>query len=114
MSKKSKLTERIDGGSFTVDPGQFTSDLAKRRHQQTLRKNPRNTVDVQREHFKCTCPWCHVVNVIMSPIDPRVPAVTEPAKGDMIKCDVCRRYHVVTEINLNGNVKTQPVDIPTS
>lgn len=102
-----------DGSSVTTNPAEFESGLARRRHAEARFRNPRNRIDVKREHFKSMCPWCHSANVVMSLIDPSRAAALPPDKGDLIKCDACRHHHVVTEINLNGVVKTEPVDIPT-
>lgn len=113
MSSKKNLTKTFDdGSSFSVNPGEFVSPLARKRHAQSLAKNPKNTVDVKRDHFKATCPWCHATNVVMSPLNPRYPTTEPPLKGDVIKCDVCRRFHAVEQVNLDGHVKTFPVEVP--
>lgn len=113
MKKKGLTQYDSDGSSFTVDPSQFTSQIAKRRHAASMRRRRLTTVDPDDAKFKATCPWCHATNVVMSPIDPSQPLVIEPMIGDAIQCDVCRRYHVVEQVN-GGKVKTFPIEPATS
>ena len=102
MRKKPSLSGRSADGSWTVNPNEFTSGLARRRAAQARFRRPRNTVDIKSEHFKCICPWCQSANVIMSPINPAVPSVLPPDVGDIVKCDICRKFHSVTQINPNN------------
>jgi hypothetical protein len=102
----------IDDSSVSSDPTEFGS-LARRRYERARVRNDRSPIAPQRpDVFRATCPWCHAPNIIMSVIDPRVASVTEPSRGDAIRCDRCRRHHVVDHSN-GRRVVTFPIELPS-
>lgn len=99
--------------SIALKPSEFISEKAKRKQAKIFRRTEmeRTPANIhQKGVFYGNCPWCHDGYTVMSPLFPNLPKTTAPNKGDMIKCDTCRRYHVVEQVN-GQKVITRRVEI---
>lgn len=98
-----------DGSSVVTNPEEFGA-LARRRHQEAQARKGAPIERAENGSFRATCPWCRAPNVVMSEVSPSHPTPIAPSPGDVIKCDWCRRFHVVEQVN-GLAVKTFPIEL---